>query len=45
MTNKVCDTELCMAAFLTEHDLSFNLMDHTSSDLLLILCPENSSTI
>ena len=29
-----------MAAFLSEHDLFFNLMDHLS-DLLPILCPDS----
>jgi len=29
-----------VASFLSEHDLSFNLIDHMS-DLLLILCPDS----
>jgi len=40
MTKNVQNTELHMAAFLAEHDLSFNLMDHMS-DLLPILCPDS----
>ena len=33
-----------MAAFLAEHDLSFNLMDHMS-DLLPILCPDSRTQL
>ena len=40
MAKNVHDAELRMAAFLSEHDLSFNLMDHLS-DLLPILCPDS----
>ena len=34
------DAELRMAAFITEHDLPFHLMDHFS-DLLPVLCPDS----
>lgn len=40
MDRKVCDAELRMAAFLSEHDLSFNIMDHFS-DLLPIMFPDS----
>ena len=40
MTRSVRDAELRLGAFLSEHDLSFNLMDHLS-DLLPILCPDS----
>ena len=40
MARNVRDAELRMAAFLSEHDLSFNLMNHLS-DLLPILCPDS----
>ena len=40
MARNIHDAELRMAAFLSEHDLSFKLMDHLS-DLLPILCPDS----
>ena len=35
----VCDAEMRMAGFISEHNLSFNIMDHFS-DLLPKLCPD-----
>jgi len=37
------DAELRMAAFITEHDLPFHLMDYFS-DLLPVLCPDCTSS-
>ena len=36
----VRDAEMRMAAFLSEHNLSFNLMDHFS-DLISKMCPDS----
>lgn len=36
----VREAEIRMAGFLSEHNLSFNLMDHFS-DLLSKLCPDS----
>ena len=40
MTKNVQNTELHMAAFLAEHDLSFNLMDHMIFYPICALIPE-----
>ena len=40
MARKVHDAEIRLAAFISEHDLSFSLMDHLS-DLLSILCSDS----
>ena len=37
---RVCDAEMRMASFISEHNLSFNIMDHFS-DLLPKLCPDS----
>ena len=44
MERNVRDAELRATAFLSEHDLSFNLMDHLS-DLLPILCPDSKIAV
>ena len=39
-SNAVKETELRLAAFISEHNLSFHVMDHLS-DLLPKLCPDS----
>ena len=40
MEGSVCDAEMHMAGFISEQNLSFNIMDHFS-DLLPKLCPDS----
>ena len=40
MEGNVRDAEIRMAAFISEHNLSFNIMDHFS-ELLPKLCPDS----
>ena len=40
MEGSVRDAEMRMAGFISEHNLSFNIMDHFS-DLLPKLCPDS----
>ena len=40
MEGSVCDAEMHMAGFISEHNLSFDIMDHFS-DLLPKLCPDS----